>query len=271
MYHDLSLMIAMGLYFLASILLYRWAGSQAKTTRQAAIGCTFAGALFHALAFWHHWVVPGQPDVSLLSLMSLCALVIVLLLCFSIFARNSLFDAGLVTLPLTILILLVEWLLPTPPIPLDHASSGTSIHIISSVLAFGFLSIASVYALFAALIDHFLRSHHLNALVRSLPPLEILERLLFRLIAVGFILLSLSLASGLAFVSDLFAQHLVHKTSLSILAWLVFGLLLFGRWRYGWRGRKAVRLCLAGIALLLLSYFGSKLVLENLLGRSWRT
>jgi ABC-type uncharacterized transport system permease subunit len=270
MYHDLSLLIAMGLYFLASALLYCWAGKQQHAWRRAAIVCTFVGAGFHALVFWQHWNVPGQADVSLLSLMSLCALVIVLLLCVSVFTRDNLFDAGLVALPLTILILLLEWLLPRQVIPLDHASTGTSIHIISSILAFGFLSIASVYALFAGLIDHFLRSHHLNSLVRTLPPLEVLERLLFRLIAAGFILLSISLLSGLAFVSDLFAQHLVHKTGLSILAWLVFGLLLFGRWRYGWRGRKAVRLCLAGIALLLLSYFGSKLVLENLLGRSWQ-
>lgn len=270
MYHDLSLMIAMGLYALASFLLYCWTCKQQPSWRQAAIASTFVGAGFHALAFWHHWILPGQPDVSLLSLMSLCALVIVLLLCASVFTKGNLFDAGLVALPLAILILLLEWLLPTRAITLDHASTGTSIHIISSILAFGFMSIASVYALFAAAIDHFLRSHHLNALVRSLPPLEVLERLLFRLIATGFILLSISLLSGLAFVSDLFAQHLVHKTGLSILAWLVFGLLLFGRWRYGWRGRKAVRLCLAGIALLLLAYFGSKLVLENLLGRSWQ-
>lgn len=270
MYHDLSLLIAMGLYFLASVLLYCWAGKQQQQWRRAAIVCTFAGAGFHALAFWHHWSLPGPADVSLLSLMSLCALVIVLLLCISVFTKGNLFDAGLVALPLTILILLLEWLLPTQVIPLDDASTGTSIHIVSSILAFGFLSIASVYALFAGLIDHFLRSHHLNSLVRILPPLEVLERLLFRLIATGFLLLSISLLSGLAFVSDLFAQHLVHKTALSILAWLVFGLVLFGRWRYGWRGRKAVRLCLAGIALLLLSYFGSKLVLENLLGRSWQ-
>jgi ABC-type uncharacterized transport system permease subunit len=166
-------------------------------------------------------------------------------------------------------VLLLQWLIPIPNIPLDQASSGTTVHILSSVLSFGFLSIASVYAMFVAIIDHFLRSHHLNALVRSLPALVVLEGLLFRLIAVGFILLTASLLSGMAFVNDLFAQHLAHKTLLSILAWLVFGLLLFGRWRYGWRGRKAVRLCLAGIALLVLSYFGSKLVLENLLGRSW--
>jgi len=270
MYHDLSLLLAIGLYFSATVFLFLSINRQAPQWRRAAILCTFAGAAIHCFAFWQNWVVPGQANVSLLSLMSLCALIVVLLLSFSVFARNSLFDAGLVALPLTILILLLEWLLPTSNITLDQASTGTTVHIISSVLSFGFLSLASVYALFSAIIDHFLRSHHLNALVRSLPPLVLLEDLLFRLIGTGFVLLTLSLASGLAFVNDLFAQHLVHKTMLSFLAWLVFGILLFGRLRYGWRGRKAVRLCLAGIALLLLAYFGSKLVLENILGRSWQ-
>ena len=97
-----------------------------------------------------------------------------------------------------------------------------------------------------------------------------LEDLLFKLIAAGFLLLTVSLGSGVVFINDIFAQHLVHKTVLSIFAWLVFGLLLWGRWRYGWRGRLAVRLTLAGIVLLILSYFGSKLVLEVLLGSSWQ-
>jgi ABC-type uncharacterized transport system permease subunit len=145
------------------------------------------------------------------------------------------------------------------------------VHLVSSVLAFGLLSIAGVYALFVFIIDHFLRRHHLNPLVRSLPPLEVLEDLLFKLIAAGFTLLTVSLGSGMMFISDIFAQHLVHKTLLSIMAWLVFGILLWGRWRYGWRGSLAVRLTLAGIVLLLLSYFGSKLVLENILGRSWQS
>jgi ABC-type uncharacterized transport system permease subunit len=142
---------------------------------------------------------------------------------------------------------------------------------VSSVLAFGLLSIAGVYALFVFFIDHFLRHHHLNRLVRSLPPLEVLEDLLFKVIAAGFILLTVSLFSGIMFINDIFAQHLVHKTILSILTWMVFGVLLWGRWRYGWRGSLAVRLTLAGIVLLLLSYFGSKFVLENVLGRSWQS
>jgi ABC-type uncharacterized transport system permease subunit len=107
-------------------------------------------------------------------------------------------------------------------------------------------------------------------LVRNLPALDVLEGLLFQLITAGFIVLTVSLATGLVFVNDLFAQHLVHKTVLSIFAWLVFGTLLWGRQFRGWRGRVAVRLTLAGIGLLLLSYFGSKLVLEVLLGQSWQ-
>lgn len=270
MYHDLSLLFAMGLYLCATAFLYLSIDRRLISWRRAAVFSTLGGAFLHALALWHHGTSLGQADVSLLSLLSLCALVIVALLVISALTRNTLFDASLVALPLATLVLLAEWLVPSRAIPLENTSTGSTVHILSSILAFGFLSIAGVYALFVSLIDHFLRSHHLNSLVRSLPPLEILERLLFRLITTGFILLTVSLLSGLAFVNDLFAQHLVHKTALSIMAWLVFGLLLFGRWRYGWRGRKAVRLCLAGIALLLLSYFGSKLVLENLLGRSWQ-
>ena len=107
--------------------------------------------------------------------------------------------------------------------------------------------------------------------MRNLPPLEVLETLLFRLIGVGFLMLTVSLVSGTVFINDIFAQHLVHKTILSILTWLIFGVLLFGRWRSGWRGSLAVRLTLAGVVLLILSYFGTKLVLEVILGRSWQS
>ena len=154
---------------------------------------------------------------------------------------------------------------------LSDTSIGITTHVVSSVLAFGLFSIAGVYAFFVFFIDHFLRHHHLNPLVRSLPPLDVLEDLLFKTIAAGFILLTVSLLSGLMFINDIFAQHLIHKTILSILAWLIFGVLLWGRWRYGWRGSLAVRLTLAGIILLVLSYFGSKLVLEVILGKSWQS
>ena len=112
-----------------------------------------------------------------------------------------------------------------------------------------------------------LRRREFHAWLRALPPLIELETLLFRTIAVGFVLLTATLLTGVLFVENLFAQHLVHKTVLSVLSWLAFGALLLGRWRYGWRGATAVRWTLAAMALLVLAFFGSKFVLELVLQR----
>ena len=143
-------------------------------------------------------------------------------------------------------------------------------HIILSLFSAGLLTIAAMQAGALALQDRLLHRHDLSRLLLGgLPPLQTMERLLFQLIAIGFLLLSLTLLSGLWFVHDWFAQHLAHKTVLSITAWLIFGTLLWGRWRYGWRGRTAIRWSLAGYAVLILAYFGSKLVLEQILGKHW--
>jgi len=88
----------------------------------------------------------------------------------------------------------------------------------------------------------------------------------FRMIGLGYIVLTLSLLSGAAFVRDIFAQHLVHKTALSIVAWAVYAVLLWGRLQFGWRGRTAIRWTLGGFVVLVLAFFGTKLVLELILG-----
>jgi ABC-type uncharacterized transport system permease subunit len=146
-------------------------------------------------------------------------------------------------------------------------NSGVEIHVLISLLAFSLLSIAVLQAILLAIQNHHLHNRHPGGLIRALPPLQLMEQLLFQLIAVGFILLSLALLSGFLFLEDIFAQHLVHKTILSVAAWLVFAVLLWGRWRFGWRGRTAIRWTLGGGFFLLLAYFGSKLVLELLLNR----
>lgn len=94
-----------------------------------------------------------------------------------------------------------------------------------------------------------------------------METLLFQMLGAGIIFLTISLISGFLFIEDLFAQHLVHKTVLSLLAWVIFSGLLIGRSRYGWRGQTAIQWTLIGFVLLLLAYFGSKLVLELILQR----
>jgi len=267
--HDKILLITAACYLVAVILLYVAVAERSRTKRMLAAGITLLGVLLHIWAQSHHWVIPTSPNVSLLNILSLCALVTVAIPLATFPLRNSLFDASLVALPLSVLILIAEGTLTAPALEISHTTAHTTAHIFSSVIAFGVLSVAGVYAVFIALIDHLLRRHSFNKLVQTLPALDTLEALLFLLIKVGFAVLTIALATGLVYVDDLFGQHLAHKTILSIFAWLIFALLLWGRWKRGWRGRVAVRMTLAGIALLLLSYFGSKLVLEILLERSW--
>ncbi len=140
-------------------------------------------------------------------------------------------------------------------------------HIIGSMLAYAVLFLAAAQAVLLTVQDHCLRQHHPNGLMRSLPPLQTMETVLFELIRLGFILLSLALLSGLTHLHDMFAQQVVHKTVLSVLAWAVFAGLLWGRWQGGWRGRTAMRWTLSGFGLLLLAYFGSKVVLELILNQ----
>jgi len=267
--HDKILLITAALYLVAVIVLYVAVAEHSRVKRTLAAGITLLGVLLHVYAESHHWVIPTSPQVGLLNILSLCALVTVAIPLVTFPMRNSLFDASLVALPLSVLILLAEGTITAPVLEISHTTGHMTAHIFTSVIAFGVLSVAGVYAVFIALIDHLLRRHSLNKLVQTLPALDTLEELLFHLIKIGVAVLTVALVTGLVYVDDLFGQHLAHKTILSIFAWLVFATLLWGRWKRGWRGRVAVRMTLAGIALLLLSYFGSKLVLEVLLERSW--
>lgn len=144
-----------------------------------------------------------------------------------------------------------------------------ALHAALSIFAAGLLTLAAAQAVALDVLDRLLHKPEQLARVLRLPPMQASEDWLFQLIGAGFFVLSLALLSGLIFVDDLFAQHLVHKTALSILAWLIFAALLLGRRRWGWRGKRAVRWALSGYAALLLAYFGSKLVLEQILGRHW--
>jgi ABC-type uncharacterized transport system permease subunit len=126
-----------------------------------------------------------------------------------------------------------------------------------------------VTALLLVFLDRRLRIRRIADLPNSLPPLDALEKIMFRLIAAGFGLLTLALLTGFVFVTNLFTQNLVQKTVLSLIAWVIFGVLLIGRVRFGWRGRSAVRWTLSGFAILAVAYFGVKFVLEYVFGRHW--
>ena len=224
------------------------------------------GALFHAASLSDMCDRAGTVNFSFLSVSSLAGLGIVAILLFAALTK-PVDKLGVIIFPLSAALILLKLALPEEVHALVIRSWQMNVHILVSMLAYSFLNLAALQALLLALQDWHLRTHHAKGLIRSLPPLQTMEKLLFQLIATGFVLLSLSLLSGFLFVENLFAQHLVHKTVLSLLAWLVFGTLLVGRVRQGWRGQTAIRWTLGGFASLMLAYFGSKMVLEWILNR----
>jgi ABC-type uncharacterized transport system permease subunit len=124
------------------------------------------------------------------------------------------------------------------------------------------LTLAALQGVMLLLQHQALHGHNPAGWIRRLPPMESVEQLMFRFIVIGFVLLTLALVTGFLFLENIFAQHLVHKTVLSVIAWLVFAVLLTGRHVAGWRGRTAVQWTLAGFVLMGLAYFGTKIVLE---------
>ena len=143
-------------------------------------------------------------------------------------------------------------------------------HLLIAMFAYSLFTIASLHVLLMALLERRLHGGELPAALQKLPPLLTMETLLFRIIGAGFLLLTLTLASGIVFSEELFgkAMRFNHKTVFGILSWLIFAALLGGRQLYGWRGRIAVRWTLAGFLMLVLAYVGSKFVLEVILGRT---
>ncbi|MDB5980818.1 MAG: ypjD [Pseudomonas sp.] len=195
------------------------------------------------------------------SMISVAVIALTLLACVRIPVENLL----LLLFPLGLLTVLLAQFAPTGTVPLIDEEPGILSHILLSILAYGMLTIAVFQALLLLLQDYMLKHKHPSRLIKNFPPLQTMESLLFGFLWAGWVLLSLSLISGWLFVENLFAQHLVHKTLLACLAWIVFSVLLWGRNRLGWRGHKAIRWTLGGFCLLMLAFFGSKLVREFIL------
>lgn len=230
------------------------------------LGFGFLAAGLHALTLTELFDASGEMNVSFLNASSAAVLLIVLTLLFSAL-HKPVEKLGIVIFPLAAVVLLLKLGLPEKAHLLKDHSWPMRLHIFVSMLAYSFLNIAALQAGLLAIQDWRLRTHHASGFVRSLPPLQTMEKLLFQLIATGFALLSISLFSGFLFLEDLFAQHLAHKTVLSLTAWGVFAVLLVGRYQRGWRGRTAIRWTVCGFIALMLAYFGSKMVLEIVLER----
>lgn len=219
--------------------------------------------LLHGLTIvWQVWL-PGKEIVIHFAAAGSIVMWLSSLLLLTATLNRPLETLGIFIIPLTLLAMLLPTLGSGKVAPI-YLNSGLGVHILLSLLAYSILTLATLQALLLAWQNRHLHKHQPMGAMRVLPPLLDMEALLFKLILLGVVLLSLGLLSGALYVENLFAQHLAHKTVLSILAWVIFATLLAGHWLWGWRGRMAVRWTLTGFAILMLGFFGSKFVLEFL-------
>jgi ABC-type uncharacterized transport system permease subunit len=267
--HDFgAVILAITLFLLYIASAWVMLRSVANPRLTAVAWALVLAAIFaHSDAIVHMMRIDGPVSIGLLEAMSLLAWTLAALACFICMERQNRILGAILLACAAFGAALTDRgrVYPEENLPGWELSS----HILLSMGAAALLFAAAVTALLLVFLDRRLRTRRIADLPKLLPPLDALEKVMFRLLCAGFVLLTLALLTGFVFVTNLFAQHLIHKTVLSLAAWVIFGVLLVGRFRYGWRGRSAVRWTLWGFAMLTLAYFGTKFVLETVLGRHW--
>jgi ABC-type uncharacterized transport system permease subunit len=225
----------------------------------------YLAILIHATVLYQNIITIGGLNLGFFNALSLMSWAVALAVMIAAL-KKPLENLALIIFPLTSLALALEIFFQSTHMLPDNTPAGLRIHILLSVFAYSLLTIAALQSILLALQDRQI-SNKRPASIMRLPPMQLMENLLIQIIIIGFFILSLSLATGLMFVKDIFAQHLIHKTVLSILAWIIFGIVIWGRWTRGWRGKKIIRWTIGGFLSLMLAYFGSKFVLELILNR----
>lgn len=258
---------ALALYITSTSMLYRNVGniqdSETVAGKTSAIWLiAMAAVLLHGLTLVASTFKPDGLNLAFfnsLSVTAWCTVTITLLWN----TGRPVINLGLILFPLTASVLLIAMLFgQQQPANVDP---GLQWHVLTSVVAYSLLTMAAVQAILVRLQNKRLHNHRPGGFLQNLPPLTVMEKVLFQVLCAAFLMLSLSLTTGFLFLDDLFVQRLVHKTTLSIIAWLIIAILLAGHLIWGWRGQKASSLTIGAFVSLLLGYFGSKLVIELIL------
>lgn len=251
-------------YIMAALSIWRLMASYNKSTRvyQFVIWLFWLLAIIcHAYSmapiFDNNYSVNLSINYALITV----AFIISITLYISSIVGNTQF-LGIIILPIISVIFLFDFSNMPVNVPLNNF---LFIHVIISLISYSILCLSAAQSMILKIQEKKLQSNKPIGLITSLPSLDAMDNLLFKILALGVLFLSASLLTGFIFLEDIFAQHLAHKTVLSILAWVVFVLLIFSRKIYGWRGNKAANITLVGFFILFLSYFGTKTALEIIL------
>lgn len=255
--------IALGLYLLAAGYLFYSAFRLTAAHRGTLLPLTGVAIAAHAYACYRLIVGSDGLHLQLFSMLSLVFLSVNIIVLISAL-RKPVQNLYLLLFPLTLLAM-GGALLFTGADTVLPLTLGLASHVLLSITAYSLFTIATMQAVFLTFQNYRLKHKRSLPPAGLLPPLQTMEALLFEMLWAGQVLLTAAIVSGVVFLDDIFAQHVVHKTVFTVLAWCIYGVLLWGRHNLGWRGYTAIRWTLVGFACLMLAYFGSKLVLEFIL------
>lgn len=253
-------------------------GAAGSTTGKLGRACLLGAIVLHGIALQQAILLPGKLHLSWALAMS--AAIWLGLIVFWLESFLMRIDGLLlILLPAAILVSVLAAIFPTGQLVAHADNDWLRIHLLIALMAYGLITVAALHAVLMTALDRQLHRPvqqeesrtFLNRALDSMPPLLVQEQLLFRLIWIGFGVLTLTIVTG-AVVSLRLEDKLLpfdHKTIFTLLSWLTFGGLLAGRHARGWRGRLALRWTLAGFAFLLLSYTGSRFVLDIILQRGY--
>jgi ABC-type uncharacterized transport system permease subunit len=269
---DLSLYVVTCLAY-AALAIYFWRVQSVGGSNAHGRGIIYHLVLLplalHGYLLYENLFVGNQLNLGLINSVSLILWLTMLVYWISCFFY-PIASLQTLVLPLAAIGALLPALFPAVHGQPKTTSLVFEAHVIVSMLAYSLFTIAVLHAGLMSMVEK--RLHHaiLPSAMRDLPPLLTMETLLFHIISAGFVLLTLTLVSGMVFSEELFGKpwQLTHKMLFGFASWAVFGVLLGGHYLYGWRGRVAIRWTVSGFVFLLLAYVGTKFVLEVLLHRS---
>lgn len=225
------------------------------------------GLVLHTAVLSSSMLTPLGINYDVFNLMSFTSgLMLLLSVLFSTY--RPVIALNLLGIPVAALGLILGFAFSLPRQFIEVHSLGLDIHIILSLSAYAVLLMATIQAVLIWLQNRELKKKQKKRIwVSLLPPLQVMESLLFDMLVAGFSLLTIALGFGFFTVDNFFAQHLAHKTAFSIISWFVYGALLIGHHKFGWRGQKAIRFTIIGFFLLAIGFIGSKFILEMILNR----
>ncbi len=255
---DITSAISIILYLTAIVFLWRSChkpDSKAPLIANILIilGWFLQGAAMHALI-----KVDNGQNLSITNLTGTVSWLMILLLVISNLRSQVNLMIMLMLAFAAISQFLAQWY-PSQILVMESGNTAAVAHVLSSLLAYSFLALAALQASLIWWLDRKLRNH-IGKPNPILPPLLAMEKLLFRLIFLGFMVLSISIAIALIYLYEIVLQQSTHKLVLSLAAWMMFSLLLLGHWKLGWRGQQAARWTLIGFLMLALGSFGTWII-----------